>query len=254
MLESVLTSFHFDQPMRVLSLAVFVRACYARTFEEASDPLVALLLAYNPPSRRGEGSITRQSTQAFVPAARLKTPRMQDELPSFEPDEGENDYETMASDMMTDLDAMLGGMDDDDDEDFFYDPNMFRPEYIEPPKREGPSDAEIMRKEAVAQAEKYRRHENDTGSSAYQVAMLSAEIDFLTKHVQSGNRKDFSTIKGLKGKITRRRKLLEYLVNSNKREEFDALCDGLGIRKDPFEKMKERGARGRRMTEGLTII
>jgi small subunit ribosomal protein S15 len=170
--------------------------------------------------------------------------------------DGDN-YESMAADMMTDLDAMLGGVGDDDD--FELDPDqdfrdLYRPATVEVVKREGPSDSEIMRKEALEMAEKWRRHENDTGSTPYQVALLTARIDFLTKHVQNGNRKDFSCIKGLKACITRRRKLLEYLVSSNKREEFERLCDGLGIRQAPFLMTKERGARGRRQTEGMTII
>jgi len=53
-------------------------------------------------------------------------------------------------------------------------------------------------------------HDKDTGSPHVQVAILTKEIDLLTKHLKE-HAKDFSARKGLLSKVAKRRTLLNYL-------------------------------------------
>ncbi len=57
---------------------------------------------------------------------------------------------------------------------------------------------------------KFQTHEGDTGSSQVQIAILSAEIDELAKHLKQ-HRKDHSSRRGLLKKVGDRRRLLRYL-------------------------------------------
>lgn len=84
--------------------------------------------------------------------------------------------------------------------------------------------------EAKAQiVEKNQLSAGDTGSVNVQVALLSARIDYLTKHIKE-NKKDNHSRRGLLNLVSRRRKLLDYL----KRKDFDAykkLIESLGLRR-----------------------
>jgi len=57
---------------------------------------------------------------------------------------------------------------------------------------------------------KYKTHENDTGSSQVQIALLSEEIDQLSGHLIM-HKHDHSSRRGLLRKVNERRKLLKYL-------------------------------------------
>jgi small subunit ribosomal protein S15 len=57
---------------------------------------------------------------------------------------------------------------------------------------------------------KHRTHDSDTGSPHVQVAILTAEIDLLVKHLQE-HPKDESARRGLLGKVAQRRKILNYM-------------------------------------------
>lgn len=57
---------------------------------------------------------------------------------------------------------------------------------------------------------KFRTHENDTGSSQVQIAILSAEIDELSGHLRQ-HKQDHSSRRGLLKKVGERRRLLKYL-------------------------------------------
>lgn len=58
--------------------------------------------------------------------------------------------------------------------------------------------------------EKYRTHESDTGSPQVQIAILTSEIQMLTKHLKE-HKKDYSSRRGLIKKVNERRRLLKYL-------------------------------------------
>ena len=92
---------------------------------------------------------------------------------------------------------------------------------------------------------KYMLHENDTGSSQVQIAVLTARIAYMTKHMET-NKKDYSSLRGLTAMVTRRRKLLEFLLREDI-SEFKRLTSELGIRTNQLLKPKLTGAQGRRV-------
>ena len=61
--------------------------------------------------------------------------------------------------------------------------------------------------------EKFRTHKQDTGSAEVQIAILTAEIKELSKHLKS--HKNFSSRRGLLRKVSQRRRLLRYLQKDN---------------------------------------
>lgn len=65
---------------------------------------------------------------------------------------------------------------------------------------------------------KFRTHESDTGSPQVQIAILTAEIEDLTKHLRD-HKKDNSSRRGLINKVNERRRLMKYL----EREDQNAL-------------------------------
>lgn len=70
-------------------------------------------------------------------------------------------------------------------------------------------DKEAIKKE-------FRRHENDTGSSDVQIALLTKRIDALTEHLK-GHKKDHSSRYGLIKMVSARRRLLDYLKDKNEK-------------------------------------
>ena len=62
--------------------------------------------------------------------------------------------------------------------------------------------------------EEFRLHERDTGSADVQVALLTHRINHLTEHLQR-NLKDHSSRRGLLKMVGQRRRLLEYLHNTD---------------------------------------
>jgi small subunit ribosomal protein S15 len=60
----------------------------------------------------------------------------------------------------------------------------------------------------------FRLHERDTGSADVQIALLTERINQLTEHLQN-NKKDHSSRRGLLMMVGQRRKLLDYLHNTD---------------------------------------
>jgi len=76
--------------------------------------------------------------------------------------------------------------------------------------------------------EKFKRHDNDTGSPEVQVALLTNRIQYLTRHLQE-HRRDHHSRRGLLKLVGQRRRLLAYL----RREDisrYRALVAELGLR------------------------
>jgi len=69
---------------------------------------------------------------------------------------------------------------------------------------------------------KHRKHDSDTGSPQVQIALLTEEINELTKHLQQ-HKKDHSARRGLLGKVAQRRDLLNYLKMNKPTEYQDVL-------------------------------
>ena len=83
--------------------------------------------------------------------------------------------------------------------------------------------------EKQAVIEEYRTHENDTGSTESQVAVLTARITELTQHLREHNH-DESTRRGLLKLVGQRRRLLKYL-NAESVERYHTLIAKLGLRR-----------------------
>lgn len=83
-------------------------------------------------------------------------------------------------------------------------------------------------KEKAKIIEKFRTHEKDTGSSEVQIAVLTQEIVRLTEHLKT-HAKDFHSRRGLLGMVAQRKKLLDYLKNSNMRK-YQNVAKKLGLR------------------------
>jgi small subunit ribosomal protein S15 len=68
---------------------------------------------------------------------------------------------------------------------------------------------------ATAQIVKtYQRAKNDTGSSEVQIALLTARIEYLTKHLKN-HKHDFHTSHGLRLLVSKRRRLLDYFKRTD---------------------------------------
>ncbi len=76
---------------------------------------------------------------------------------------------------------------------------------------------------------KYKAHENDTGSTEVQVALLSERISYLTDHFKV-HTKDHNSRRGLLKLVGQRRRLLNYLKKRDI-ERYRNLIQRLGIRK-----------------------
>lgn len=63
---------------------------------------------------------------------------------------------------------------------------------------------------------KFRTHDNDTGSSEVQIAILTEEIKELTGHLKN-HKQDFSSRRGLLRKVQERKRLLRYLQREDEK-------------------------------------
>lgn len=63
---------------------------------------------------------------------------------------------------------------------------------------------------------KFRTHKEDTGSAEVQIAILTEEINNLVEHLKK-NKKDHSSRRGLLMKVSKRRKLLNYLKREDEK-------------------------------------
>ena len=76
---------------------------------------------------------------------------------------------------------------------------------------------------------KHGKSSTDTGSSEGQIALFSFRINHLTEHLKS-NKKDYSTERSLVILVGKRRRLLNYLKNTEI-SRYRAIIKELGIRK-----------------------
>ena len=75
----------------------------------------------------------------------------------------------------------------------------------------------------------FGKSDNDSGSAAVQVAILSERIRNLTEHLKS-HKKDFGSRRGLLTMVGQRRSLLDYIKAGN-RESYKSLIERLGLRR-----------------------
>lgn len=77
--------------------------------------------------------------------------------------------------------------------------------------------------------EKYRLHENDTGSPEVQIAILTERINQLTEHLKK-HKKDYHSRRGLLKMVGQRRGLLNYL-KENDVERYRKILGELNLRR-----------------------
>jgi len=83
------------------------------------------------------------------------------------------------------------------------------------------------RKQEVIQ--KYKQHDNDTGSPEVQIALLTERITYLTEHFKT-HTKDHHSRRGLLKLVGQRRRLLDYLKTKGL-DRYRSMIQNLGIRK-----------------------
>lgn len=76
---------------------------------------------------------------------------------------------------------------------------------------------------------KYARDEKDTGSPEVQIALLTEEINALSKHLQA-NKQDKDSKRGLLIKVGKRKSLLNYLIKTDVKRSREVVAS-LGLRK-----------------------
>jgi small subunit ribosomal protein S15 len=77
--------------------------------------------------------------------------------------------------------------------------------------------------------EKFKLHENDTGSPEVQIAILTAKINHLTEHLKV-HKKDHHSRRGLLKMVGKRRGLLNYLKNKDI-NRYAQTIEALGLRR-----------------------
>ncbi len=77
--------------------------------------------------------------------------------------------------------------------------------------------------------DKFKRHDKDTGSPDVQIALLTERINHLTEHFKV-HKKDFHSRRGLLKLVGQRRRLLDYLKESDL-NRYRSLIESLGIRR-----------------------
>lgn len=75
---------------------------------------------------------------------------------------------------------------------------------------------------------KYKLHENDTGSPEVQIAILTARINHLNEHLKI-HKKDHHSRRGLLKMVGQRRGLLNYLAKKDI-ERYRAIIEKLNLR------------------------
>jgi len=73
-----------------------------------------------------------------------------------------------------------------------------------------------------------RRHDKDTGSPEYQIALFTEQIKKLTSHLKK-NKKDFHSRRGLLKMVSKRRRLMAYLQKTDEKM-YKKLIKKLGLK------------------------
>ena len=76
--------------------------------------------------------------------------------------------------------------------------------------------AMLTTKQKVKATKDVKRHEKDTGSPEYQIAMFTERIKKLTDHLKK-NKKDFHSRRGLLKMVSKRKRLMGYLQKTDEK-------------------------------------
>ena len=88
--------------------------------------------------------------------------------------------------------------------------------------------ATITKEKTTEITKEYGTNDKDTGNTKVQVAILTHKIRELTEHIKDNN-KDFHSRLGLTKLVSKRRKLLKYIVKVDL-EGYRTLIKSLGLR------------------------
>ncbi|MBQ1550516.1 MAG: 30S ribosomal protein S15 [Bacilli bacterium] len=87
----------------------------------------------------------------------------------------------------------------------------------------------LTKEEKAKIIKEFGKNENDTGSTAVQIAILTQEINTLTDHFKE-HKHDYHSNRGLLKKVGQRKSLLAYLERTNI-QEYREVIKKLGLRK-----------------------
>ncbi len=87
----------------------------------------------------------------------------------------------------------------------------------------------LKTKEKQKIIEKIKTHETDTGSAEVQIGILTEEIKKLMKHLKK-HLKDNHSRRGLLGMVSKRKRLLNYLEETNEKR-YNTLIKKLELKK-----------------------
>ena len=87
----------------------------------------------------------------------------------------------------------------------------------------------LTKEEKAKKIKEFGKNENDTGSTAVQIAILTQEINTLTDHFKE-HKHDYHSNRGLLKKVGQRKSLLAYLERTNI-QEYREVIKKLGLRK-----------------------
>ncbi len=87
----------------------------------------------------------------------------------------------------------------------------------------------IGREAKATAAEPFKLHKTDTGGTAVQIAILTSRINDLSKHITT-NKKDYISRVGLLKLVGQRRRLLNYLSQSDAKQ-YQKVLSELKLRK-----------------------
>ncbi len=86
----------------------------------------------------------------------------------------------------------------------------------------------LTHKQKEKATEPVKRHDKDTGSSEYQIALFTEQIKRLTTHLKK-NKKDFHSRRGLLKMVSKRKKLMNYLKQTNEKS-YKTVVKSLGLK------------------------
>ncbi len=84
----------------------------------------------------------------------------------------------------------------------------------------------VIKEDIVSQ---YQRHDDDTGSTEVQIALLTGRIKHLTEHLKA-HKKDHASRRGLLRMVGKRNSLLKYLAQADS-SRYQTVIASLGLRK-----------------------
>ena len=87
----------------------------------------------------------------------------------------------------------------------------------------------LKREDKQTIIDKFRLHENDSGSPEVQIALLTEKIKYLTEHLRT-HQKDHHSRRGLLKMVSRRRKMLDYLMTRDV-QRYQSIVERLELRK-----------------------